>query len=264
MKVKLASTPVNKGLKGGESILKTLRSPTAQMVLHARVCGRVGRRPINNKAPVLGRDRGFCFSRPIRASLYLKLLSAPSPIALPPWSQCLLSEFDASDQRAERLAGQLTAEHLNWRPSPDAWSIGQCIEHLCATNDVYLAAISSSLDGRQPSPVQAINPGWFGRGFIRNVVDPSSSSRRVRAPARIQPGTLVTTSILASFLESNQAARELVRRTSDYDVNRIRFRNPFVPLIRFTVGSGLEIVSKHETRHLLQAERVAQSAGFPR
>ena len=36
----------------------------------------------------------------------------------------------------------------------------------------------------------------------------------------------------------------------------IRFRNPFIPLLRFTVGTGLEIVAKHESRHLLQAEGV--------
>jgi hypothetical protein len=58
-------------------------------------------------------------------------------------------------------------------------------------------------------------------------------------------------------------ARELIRRASSYDVNRIRFRNPFVPLLRFTVGTGLEIITKHEDRHLLQAERLKQSAEFP-
>ena len=38
-------------------------SPTAPMVLHARVCGRVGRRPIKHKAPAgVNRVRGFLFS----------------------------------------------------------------------------------------------------------------------------------------------------------------------------------------------------------
>ena len=50
--------------------------------------------------------------------------------------------------------------------------------------------------------------------------------------------------------------RELVARASAYDVNRIRFKNPFTPLLRFTVGTGLEIVTQHQSRHLLQAEVV--------
>ena len=57
-------------------------------------------------------------------------------------------------------------------------------------------------------------------------------------------------------------ARQLISRASDYDVNHIRFKNPFIPFLRFTVGTGLEILSKHQSRHLLQAERVRQSSAF--
>jgi hypothetical protein len=55
----------------------------------------------------------------------------------------------------------------------------------------------------------------------------------------------------------------LIERASEYDVNRIRFVNPFIPVIRFTTGTGLQIVARHEVRHLLQAERVKEAAGFP-
>ena len=71
-------------------------------------------------------------------------------------------------------------------------------------------------------------------------------------------------SVLDRFLISNRDAREVVYRASNYDVNRIRFTNPFIPVIRFTVGTGLEIVSKHQRRHLLQAERIRKSLEFPR
>lgn len=47
-------------------------------------------------------------------------------------------------------------------------------------------------------------------------------------------------------------------------MNSIRFVNPFVPVIRFTVGTGLKITCSHERRHVLQASRVKQSPGFPR
>jgi hypothetical protein len=77
------------------------------------------------------------------------------------------------------------------------------------------------------------------------------------------PSERVEPPVLDRFLRSNQVARELVRRAGDYDANRIRFRNPFIPLLRFTVGAGLEIISKHELRHILQAQRVKKSAGFP-
>jgi hypothetical protein len=188
---------------------------------------------------------------------------AATQTALPGWSQRLISELDAADGRAERLAKALTREQLNWRPRPEAWSIGQCLEHLYATNQVYLPAISASLEGGQRRRVEEIAPGWFGRWFIRNYIEPSSETKRAKAPRKIAPNKQVEPSVLELFLRSNQATRELVCRASEYDVNRVRFKNPFIPLLRFTVGTGLEIVSKHQSRHLLQAERVRKSAGFP-
>jgi hypothetical protein len=190
-------------------------------------------------------------------------MAAAIHTALPNWSQRLICELDVADQRADSLAKTLSAEQLNWRPRPDVWSVGQCLQHLWLSNEVYLPAISTSLKGRQRARVQEITPGWFGRWFIRNYVEASSESRRTRAPRKIEPDEQVESSILESFLRSNQIAREIICRASDYDVNRIRFKNPFIPALRFTAGTGLEIVSKHQSRHLLQAERVRQRADFP-
>jgi len=179
------------------------------------------------------------------------------------WAVRIISELDAADQRAKTLVNGLTPRQLNWRPGPGAWSVGQCLEHLRAVNEVYLPAISASLEGRASRAVQDITPGWFGRWFLRNYIEPSSKTKKARAPRKIAPATQIDPSVLENFLASNQAVRELVHRASGYDVNRVRFKNPFIPMLRFTVGTGLEIVSSHQRRHLLQAERVKQAQGFP-
>lgn len=173
----------------------------------------------------------------------------------PAWCVRLVSEFNAADQRAIAVARMLTPRELNWRPHPGAWSVGQCLDHLRITNEVYGRAIANSLDGRPRAVAQEITPGWFGAWFIRNVIEPSAEAKR-RAPRKVKPVDVVDPSILDRFLDSNAKTRELVRRAADYDVNRIRFTNPFLPVIHFTVGTGLEILSRHERRHLLQAERV--------
>ena len=109
----------------------------------------------------------------------------------------------------------------------------------------------------------AITPGWLSRRFIERYIAESPAAKKARAPGRIQPASHVDLPVLERYLRINQAARELIVRASDYDVNRIRFRNPFIPIIRFTVGTGLQVVVQHQGRHLLQAERVRQNAGFP-
>ena len=183
---------------------------------------------------------------------------------MPAWPVRLIDELDATDRRANDLARELSREQLNWKPAEDLWSVGQCLRHLLATNEVYLPAISRALDDRVSSPVQDIAPGWFGRWFIRTYIEPSSRSKRARSPRRIAPARQIDPAVLDLFLGSNELVRDLVRRASAYDINRIRFRNPFVPLLRFTVGTGLEIVWRHQRRHLLQAERIKQTPAFPR
>jgi hypothetical protein len=179
------------------------------------------------------------------------------------WSQDLIAELEASDRRAERLLTGLNVTQLNWRPAATAWSVGQCLEHLVAGNDLYLPAIADALKGQAPSRVPVVTLGWFSRQFIQRYIAESPEARKARAPRKIQPPSRVDPSVLDRFLRSNEAARALIVRASEYDVNRARFRNPFVPLIRFTVGTGLEIITRHQGRHLLQAERVRQSVGFP-
>jgi hypothetical protein len=177
----------------------------------------------------------------------------------PAWATQLMNELDVADQEARELVAGLTLEQLNSPPMPGAWSVGQCLEHLAMTNEVYVRPISESLAGQPVRAVPEIRLGWFARWFIHSYVEPSPQSKPARAPKKIVPGTQVDFSVLDRFARSNQAVRELVRSAGAHDVNRIRFKNPFVPLLRFTVGTGLQIIVKHQQRHLLQAERTKQS-----
>jgi len=191
-------------------------------------------------------------------------MAAPHEALAPSWSVRLAADLTANDQTAIRLLAGLADEQLNWQPAPGSWSVGQCLEHLYTTNEAYLPPISAALEDRPSSPVDQITPGWFGRWFIRSFIEPSPNSKRARAPAKIRPVARVDHSVLDRFLFSNQSCRDLILRARDNDVNRIRFWNPFLPGLRFTVGTGLQIVVSHQRRHLLQAKRVKDSLNFPR
>jgi DinB superfamily len=215
----------------------------------------------------IGSSRGLLRSRigfQDRGTLgYPDKVSAAVDFALPVWSQRLISELAAADGRAQSVAKGLSLEQLNWQPRHGAWSIGQCLDHLQIANRVYVPAISEALDGQQRGKSQELSVAWPSRWFIRNYIAPNPDGARARAPGKIKPAKQVEPTVLQAFLRGNEAARALIARASEYDVNRLRFRNPFVPILRFTVGTGLEIIAKHESRHLLQAERVRQSPEFP-
>jgi len=190
-------------------------------------------------------------------------MTAPQETLAPAWSIRLAFELSASDQTAQTLAAGLADVQLNWQPAPGSWSVGQCLEHLCIMNEAYLTSISAALNEKPDSPVEQITPGRFGRWFIRSFVEPSPNTKRVPAPRKIRPAARVDVAVLDRFLSGNKSCRELILRARRKNVNHIRFWNPLVPGVRFTVGTGLEIIASHERRHLLQAERVRDSVNFP-
>ena len=190
-------------------------------------------------------------------------MAAPHEIQAPAWSIRLAFELSANDQTANALVAGLTNEQLNWQPAPDSWSVGQCLEHLCITNETYMPPISTALKEKPDSPVEQITPGRFARWFIRSFAEPSPNTKRASAPRKIRPAARVDSSVLDRFLSGNRSWRELIIRARSKNVNKIRFWNPFVLGLRFTVGTGLEIIASHERRHLLQAERVRDSVNFP-
>jgi len=183
---------------------------------------------------------------------------------VPPWCLRLTSELDAADARATAIMKDLSIAQLNWKAGPDAWSVGQCLEHLCLSNEVYVEPMAEALNGGRAGPVAEITPGWFGRWFIRKYIEPTTQKKRARAPRRAVPvARQLDLTILDRFIASNAKIRNIITRAQRYDVNRVRFKNPFVPLIRFTVGTGFQIIARHNHRHLLQAERVSQLPAFP-
>lgn len=186
------------------------------------------------------------------------------PNAAPPWTDHLTADLDAADARAAKLVRDLSVTQLNWKPRPDAWSVGQCIEHLCRTNEVYVEPMCDALKSAPRGAANEITPGWFGRWFIRSFIEPATQKARARAPRKAVPvASEVDASILGRFVASNARIRDIIALARDHDVNRVRFRNPFVGVIRFTIGTGLVIITRHNIRHLIQAERVAQLPNFP-
>lgn len=162
---------------------------------------------------------------------------------------------DAS-RRAESLVAAHPAAELEAQPSPGAWSASECLAHLAAANYSYLNAMRSAVKpalllGSDQGAV-AIRPGWATRLFLRHLEPPVRL--RTPNPPAIAPKRVPIKVALRDFLASQDAALELLKECRRLDLNRIRFANPFVPLLRFSVGGGFLILAAHDRRHLWQAE----------
>jgi hypothetical protein len=70
-----------------------------------------------------------------------KALNQPLPEDL----QSILNELDRTDEDARQLVSGLSEAQLNWRPSPTAWSVAQCLAHLGQMNAVLTAALRTAV-----------------------------------------------------------------------------------------------------------------------
>jgi DinB superfamily len=178
----------------------------------------------------------------------------------------VLSDLESAEKQASEIIARTSTTQANWRPnSGRSWSIVQCLSHLARTNRIYAAAMTEAVardDVRSKLASQGISPGLFGAWFIRSMEPPVRT--RMKARSKVYPlAQADPNEALAEFVDSHKPVRSVIETASDMDVNRIRFKNPFVPFVRFTVGTGLLVISAHDRRHLWQANQVTVARGFP-
>jgi len=81
--------------------------------------------------------------------------------------------------------------------------------------------------------------------------------RKFRSPKQIRPRAHKPgQEVLSAFIAAHDELRSLIHEAHALDLNRIRFKNPFIGFLRFSVGTGMLIISAHDRRHLWQAQQV--------
>jgi hypothetical protein len=208
---------------------------------------------------------GSSLPQPRRLTADVSTSAAERSRPMPPDLEDVVLQLDAAEREAEALIRDLDDARLNWQPGPSAWSVGQCLDHLNAASRVQLVALrAGAAIARRRGWVRRgpIAPGAPSRWFLRSLEPPPRS--RLRAPRKIVPGSKLSgREVGEEFARQQAQVRELLRAVADLDLNRARYVNPFVPLIRFTLGTGFLTIAAHQRRHLWQAARVRQSPSFP-
>jgi hypothetical protein len=173
--------------------------------------------------------------------------------------QRILDDLHANEESAKSVAEGLSDLKVNWQREPGGtWSIAQCLDHLALSNMEYAQAMRRALAGASAPRSGTIRPSGFGRIFIERLEPPVG--KKIKAPRKIVPAASKSrAAVMAEFLATHELIRCIIRDGAELDLNRIKFRNPLMPLLRVRVGTGLLIMTAHERRHLWQANRVRQT-----
>ncbi len=177
----------------------------------------------------------------------------------------VLSEGRLVAEEAKRTFGQLSADQINWKPSNDEWSIGQCFDHLIISNRPYLAIIEEILEGKKRPRAwerTPLLPRFFGKVLIRTLRP--DTGRKVKArPAFYPSASHIGVGIIASFVEQQDSLLRLMGATCGLDLDGMTITSPVVHFITYSLLDAYRIIVVHEQNHFVQARRVTESDRFP-
>lgn len=172
-----------------------------------------------------------------------------------------LAEVAAENtSRIAALARPLSEWQLRWRPPQGGWGVADVLEHLCISDDGYLARLRTVIPERTGGRVRA---EWSPRLAGRLLTNAMRAPRKLPAPKSFRPPAAAREGVLDAYLARARELAALIERARGVELRRIAVSSPVLALIRMNAGDVLSILTWHARRHLGQMDRVRAHAEFP-
>jgi hypothetical protein len=156
----------------------------------------------------------------------------------------------------------LTVRDLNRQPTPEKWSIAQCLEHLNSYGHYYIPLLEATVLAGENGHIAATSrfrSGWLGNYFANSMQPKADGSIALKMKAvknHTPASNLDASAVLAIFLEQQQAILNVLEHAKRVNIQKLRVPISIARFIRLSVGDTFRFLIAHEHRHVLQARRV--------
>jgi len=166
----------------------------------------------------------------------------------------------ATHHELASLVRPLDAERLHRRPPDGGWSVGQVLEHLCVSVEIYEPGLQATLRTARIDAASALRewkPTLFGRMLVYSLAAP----RKLPTPKGMAPALTPRGAVLEAFLGLHAALAARIEDTGRFDWRSAHMASPVVPrmlqpLARLNLGDAYSVFVVHAERHARQIERV--------
>ncbi len=169
-------------------------------------------------------------------------------------------QFERIASEARELTAGLTEAQFNWRPSPDQWSIEECLAHLTAVGQAEVQAVQTAVDEAKAKGIKGTGPFEYPvwERFILRETEPPVR-HQMPAPKRFVPvhGQPIT-GILPTFLHVQRQFTIQIERADGLDLRRVKVPTLITRLLKLSLGATLAQAAAHERRHMAQARRLRE------
>ncbi len=161
----------------------------------------------------------------------------------------------AAMEHAQRLVGSLSPEAVSRRPSPEEWSVGECLDHLTITARAYHPMVDDAITRGTPLGDREYKPAWIWRKFL-GALEPPVKRRFKAAAAFVPEKQRPASEVLNDFVASHEHLIDALPKLDPLDLGQIRITSPFASWMRYPLGLTFYIIPAHCRRHLWQADQV--------
>ncbi|MBO0720403.1 MAG: DinB family protein [Blastocatellia bacterium] len=177
----------------------------------------------------------------------------------------IIAEAEAISREAQERFLRLNSEQLNWKPTPESWSIAQCIDHLITSSNSYFPQFDQIIGGKKKTTLlQSLPflPGIWGRLLIK-ALSPNSN-RKFKAPQSFQPASSkIDPQIISKFAAQQNELIGKIRATEGRAPEKVIISSTALKIVTYSLLDAYRILLVHERRHFKQAQRVMEAPGFP-
>lgn len=178
----------------------------------------------------------------------------------------LISNAKIISEEVRETFGSLTAEQLNWKSNANEWSVGQCLDHLITSNNLYIKNIQKVADGTHVNnwfSVIPFFPTLVGQQ-LKKAVSPDSAKKIKTFPIFEPSASDISENIIKDFHENQKTLISLMEAVKNLNLRKIKIPTPISDAVNIRLSDAFEMLLMHERRHFNQAKRVLDAEGFPK
>ncbi|WP_339611492.1 DinB family protein [uncultured Planktosalinus sp.] len=171
----------------------------------------------------------------------------------------LLNFYQENINNLRAKTANLSTEQLQYKPTPESWSVAQCLEHIALTETMLSGMVQAVMD--QPAnPEDRELLVASDEDVVNGVVDRST---KFKAPEVLQPEGNYTNAEegLLAIINNRNKILEMIENNSLEDM---RNRVADAPAGKIDGYQYLLFIAGHAERHSKQIDEIIASEGFPK
>jgi len=178
----------------------------------------------------------------------------------------ILQKGREAKEKVQTEFSTISLQQLNWRPSPESWSIAQCLEHLVISHSAYFPVLKKATEGvYRVSFWERYSPfsGICGRLLKDQLRE--QPKKKLIAPKVIRPTTSeIKEEIIERYQQSLDRFLQYISDCRNIDIDKTIITSPAIRIVTYRLRDAFQFLVQHEHRHINQATRVKENDDFPK